>query len=607
MTGRPAWWRHLLVALVVVAATGAAYTGLVGRAPRPERVDGYEVIVRPTGADGLRIDEVIDQDFGFKHKHGPERVIPRDFGTPTDVRASSSDAPDDVAVAHVDGDLRIRVGDPDQTVTGQHRYRVAYTLPEARISSGRLDLDAIGAESDIPIDDVDVYLTGMTLADATCSSGGVGADGGCTVTEAGSSYHVHVDHLDQREGVTVSGTITPTTGDVGDPPIHPLPTRHHDDPVRRALFALVLGLVTAVAVERFAVRRGSNQVSGAGAADAAFGAGAPALGAMPVRMVSDAELATMSTVEFSPPPGIEPWQGTVLLRERLDTIAIVAWFSGAAVKGWIEIVEEDGTTELRPGPKRAEVTGPIESVLTTLFQLSDQVLLGRYRLSFGLACKELARQQRAWIDRAGWWRRPIRKVRDGSRTGASGLLEWAWVLPLLIVGGAAAGVGLATFGAVGGIVGLVLLAVGGPLAVGLVLYAPLLPGRTATGSAAALRTESFRRFLVESEGEHVEWAWKHGVLREYSAWAVALGAADAWRQAMAQSTVVPPQELDWSTPFLAASMITMFHTTSNQPPSTGGGGDGDGGSSGFSGGGGGFGGFSGSVGGGGGGGSIGSW
>ena len=43
------------------------------------------------------------------------------------------------------------------------------------------------------------------------------------------------------------------------------------------------------------------------------------------------------------------------------------------------------------------------------------------------------------------------------------------------------------------------------------------------GSALALRTESFRRFLAASEGRHVQWAWEHGLLREYSAWAVALG------------------------------------------------------------------------------------
>ena len=84
------------------------------------------------------------------------------------------------------------------------------------------------------------------------------------------------------------------------------------------------------------------------------------------------------------------------------------------------------------------------------------------------------------------------------------------------------------------------------------LYRTLLPVRSATGSALALRTESFRRFLAASEGRHVEWAWKQGLLREYSAWAVALGAATAWERALAASSV-PPVEYA-SGPLLVYSM-----------------------------------------------------
>jgi uncharacterized membrane protein len=124
-------------------------------------------------------------------------------------------------------------------------------------------------------------------------------------------------------------------------------------------------------------------------------------------------------------------------------------------------------------------------------------------------------------------------------------------------------------------------------------YRTLLPALSATGSALALRTESFRRFLAASEGQHVEWAWKQGLLREYSAWAVSLGAADAWGKALANSNVAP-SEMGLSSPLLVYSMGSSFAHTRTAPSSSG--------SSGFSGG------FSGgSVGGGGGGGSSGSW
>ena len=78
-------------------------------------------------------------------------------------------------------------------------------------------------------------------------------------------------------------------------------------------------------------------------------------------------------------------------------------------------------------------------------------------------------------------------------------------------------------------------------------------------------------------------------------WAVALGAADAWGRALADSHV-PPTELSVANPLIVASMARSFTTTMTAPSSSGSGGGGF--SGGFSGG---------SVGGGGGGGSSGSW
>ena len=86
------------------------------------------------------------------------------------------------------------------------------------------------------------------------------------------------------------------------------------------------------------------------------------------------------------------------------------------------------------------------------------------------------------------------------------------------------------------------------------LYRELLRVRSATGSALALRTESFRRFLEASEGQHVDWAWKQGLLREYSAWAVALGAAGAWSKALNKSQVPPAEAAALSHPMLIYSM-----------------------------------------------------
>ena len=83
-----------------------------------------------------------------------------------------------------------------------------------------------------------------------------------------------------------------------------------------------------------------------------------------------------------------------------------------------------------------------------------------------------------------------------------------------------------------------------------IAYRPMFASRTATGSALALRSESFRRFLAASEGRHVDWAWQHGLVREYSAWAVALGAADAWSERGQGIATVPEPQMALSGPLL---------------------------------------------------------
>ena len=101
------------------------------------------------------------------------------------------------------------------------------------------------------------------------------------------------------------------------------------------------------------------------------------------------------------------------------------------------------------------------------------------------------------------------------------------------------------------------------------LYWYLLRSRSALGSGLAIRTESFRRFLHASEGQHVDWAWQHGLLREYSAWAVALGAADAWRKAIAASHVPPTAVYVGSNPLVVHSMMASLASTHTAPSSLG--------------------------------------
>jgi uncharacterized membrane protein len=117
--------------------------------------------------------------------------------------------------------------------------------------------------------------------------------------------------------------------------------------------------------------------------------------------------------------------------------------------------------------------------------------------------------------------------------------------------------------------------------------------RTAAGSGLWLRVESFRRFLAGSEAHHADEAAKRCVLREYTAWAVAVGEIDRWSRMVAASGAARDPAAVQAVHYaaIAPALHSATSATSTEPSSSNGGGGGGGGS----------------VGGGAGGGGGGSW
>ena len=615
MLGRTALWRHVVVAVVVIACSVLAFTGKIGEASRPEGFDAKQVVVQPAGADGLQIRETVDEDFGTQDRHGYERIIPNNFGVPTDISASSPDANADVSVAQVSAGTRIRLGDPSSSVSGRHRYVLTYTLPDAQISAGKLALNIINPGETLATKRFEIAVTGMVLDNPTCNVGSFGTVGGCTLTNDGAVYRTTISPLKTGQGITIGGTI-PRLSTIEDiaAPAPPAPLSNH-----RMLLGLVIlpiGLLSALGVFVVQRRKGRNEVFAGGAATAAFGVGAAerrssqaAMAAQlpdvlppevplppptaPTVLVADSKMAALATTEFAPPRGITPWQGAVLLDERLSDDTVASWFGGLAGAEVITLQQGDGGLVISRGPKFSTAPAGDHMLLSQLFAGGDTVQLGRYDAGFAGTWRAIRNYQTEVIQGSGWWRRPPGKGRSAGSFNAASIVIALVFLSFWIGSGV-----IALLGVLRSPVLAIALAVVAPAITAYFVYAFLLPARTATGSALALRTESFRRFLAASEGKHVDWAWKHGLLREYSGWAVALGAADAWSNALRLSGVPPTDSAYMYSPLLIHSMRSDMSSSIHVPQSSGSGGSGGGFSGGFSGG---------SVGGGGGGGSSGSW
>lgn len=353
MIGRVSRVRHVVVGAAIGGTTLLAATGVIGGGRHPERFDAKTVVVQPVGS-GLRITEHVDIDFGDERRRGYERIVPNDFGVPVDVVASSPDAIGTVSTADVGGATRIRVGDPDTTFTGQHRYELSYTLPNPQLETLGLDLDLVLPPGGIyPGDDetgrFEVIVTGFELLDPFCDVGRIGGEGGCELVAGDSpgTYRAVIEPLGENDGLSIGGAVSGATASV---PVEPPPIPERRESRSNGLLAAgvaALGGAGAIPIYRWARRRGSNEVFAGGAAEAAYGAMPPprADGTLepppPVTLVPDDEMADLATIEFVPPKGIEPWEASVLLTERIGADTVEAWISGLVAKEAIEIAEHD--------------------------------------------------------------------------------------------------------------------------------------------------------------------------------------------------------------------------------------------------------------------------
>jgi hypothetical protein len=562
----------LAVAVLVVggvAAVGAA----IGDG---ERITGMWVGAEIGGDGDARIVEAIDWDFGPSAHHGIFRDVPG-LRPDAPVSVSSATAPADVELSGSSQQTRIRIGDPARTVTGRHRYTIGYPLGGVA-PDGRLAWDAVGTSWPVAVAGVEIHAVApFELLDPRCVRGAAGADDPCGVTQPEPGHLVaRVDALSSAEGVTLYATAGRRLA--AAPGLPAPPSGQPDDPgtglLLPGLLAAAFALAAAAMTSRLVRLAGRERVAAGGSADAAWG------GTGGEVRIDAGKLASLATIEFVPPPELTPAQGGVVLTEAVREEHKVAWLIGAAIDGYVDLQGNRSTVTLVRLPRR---DGSTAYTLDTAFAGRERLLLGLYDERFAKAWEAVGGELAAWQRSCGLWDTAGERRRTLVR----------------VLGGVAALAGLVVAGVGGaaanrwGAAWLVLVALGALLA-GAGLAAALraweLRVRTAAGSGLWLRVESFRRFLAGSEAHHADEAAKRGVLREYTAWAVAVGEIDRWSRVVGASGAGrDPAAVRYAA--IAPSLYAATSATSNEP-SKGNGGSGGGG---------------GSVGGGAGGGGGGSW
>jgi uncharacterized membrane protein YgcG len=503
-----------------------------------ERVVDATIVATLSESGPASISETYDYEFGpNRNKHGIYRTIPAP--APTDVLATSETAAADLNITEGApafkggvGPTNIRVGDPDKLVMGRHRYQLRYQYDRSAlvrdvevdgVTKPTLSWNAVGSEWPVGFDHVRAeVVSDRFLTNPICNTG-FGSSPCVIVADEPGRLVVEADSLKSGSALTITATV--------EGPVD-RPTAQLSAPAPRGGPGLIiptaatgLGAVLLGGAVAWLLRRiGRERVSAGGAADAAFASG------VGERRVDAKELASMSTIEFTPPKDLTPAQGGVVLAESVTNDHLAAWLMSEVVAGSVTM---DGPPS-SPMLKRAGLASPqADPVLDSMFNGRDSVTLGTYDPAFATAWSTLTDQLRQWReDSRGWDRR-----------GDKRRLVAMWVGNLALLAGLAVvtvGVGLVAR-RTDSTIAVLLTALGGAVLGGGGLSAAMnaseLRMRTAVGSSQWLRVESFRRFFAESETQHVEQAARLGSLREYTAWAVALGEVDRWNRVMSASGV----------------------------------------------------------------------
>ena len=269
--------------------------------------------------------------------------------------SGSPGTPDQYKVEDAGASLRIRIGDPDRTISGRHDYTIVYRVEGAL--NGFADHDelywnAIGTQWEVPIQDASVKVRApAAIGRVACYVGPVDSIRLCASSGVdGRTASFATTGLEPYEGLTV--VVGLPTGVVPAP----RPILDERWSLARAFSATPGSLAVAGGV-LLAVLLVLGWLLGMTGRDRRpGGAPAPVVGAM---------------VESAPPEGIRPAQAGLLVDEVVNPVALSATLVDLAVRGYLRI------EELPDHPGR----GPDWQLVE--LKAADEGLLGYERMLLG--------------------------------------------------------------------------------------------------------------------------------------------------------------------------------------------------------------------------------
>ena len=408
-----------------------------------EEINSYSVDLEVQASGDMRVTEVIDYQFGVVPKHGIfrdvvvreryddryDRVYPFELVSVT----ASEGTPDDVEVQEEGNFRRIRIGDPDTTISGTHRYEIVYEL-ESVVTGfedhDELFWDAIGAEWTVPIEEavVTVSMPGP-VTDLRCFAGGRGSQEACAESSSeAATATFRQENLSNGQGLTVVTAVDKGLIEDTEPKLDERWSLARAFSVNGGRLGVAggLALLGIGGVALLIHRRGRDRRFVGSATDVAFGNQTGAIERVPLQD-GDGELIP---VEFVPPDGIRPGQLGTLVDEVAHPVDVTASIVDLASRGYLRIEEIEGKKQNWRFVKLRDADGALLKYEEILFKGlfppkgRSKVTLAQLRTKFHT---HLARVQDALyedlVDRGWYSHRPDRVRSFWYAIGAVALLR----------------------------------------------------------------------------------------------------------------------------------------------------------------------------------------
>ncbi len=219
----------LFRAPVVCFCALAALLLLTASVAQAEEIAEFRSDIHVTAAGEIEVVEYVEYEFGEESRHGIFRLVStahplpdRNFFTERYVDVEVTEVlMDGAAVPYesflAEGKLLLKIGDPEVTITGTHKYRISYVVRGAlaHVENGETELvwNATGFDWQVPIRRVFAQVSGdegVIAEGQTCSAGRVGEQLSCTKVSSSTVTTFSARSFPKETGMMITQTLNDT-------------------------------------------------------------------------------------------------------------------------------------------------------------------------------------------------------------------------------------------------------------------------------------------------------------------------------------------------------------------------------------------------------------